>query len=217
MIKPYYETQLGKLYYGDCLEIMPNLELVDMILTDPPYSKEFNWVWSFLSKQSLNIMKENSHLISLLGHNQLPIAISELSKNLRYWWICGLGNNRSNKLFGKNLIIKFKPALWFIKGKRLRENNGYFPFDFISVNKDDFKDSKKLHKWAQPELFFDNFIRHLTTIDSIILDPFLGSGTTAIACECLNRRWIGIEISEECCELSVKCIEAEVSQLKLWR
>jgi len=217
MIKPYYETSLGKLYCGLCEDILPELEQVDMILTDPPYSKEFNWVWSFLSEQSLNIMKENSHLISLLGHNQLPIAISELSKNLRYWWICGLGNNRSNKLFGKNLIIKFKPALWFIKGKRLRENDGYFPFDFISVNKDDFKDSKKLHKWGQPEIFFDNFIRHLTTIDAIILDPFIGSGTTAIACERLNRRWIGIEKELKYVEIAAKRIETEASQLQLFR
>jgi len=35
--KPYYETELGKLYHGDCLEIMPHLEPVDLVLTDPPY------------------------------------------------------------------------------------------------------------------------------------------------------------------------------------
>ena len=36
-MKPYYETKLGKLYHGDCLEIMPLLEPVDLVLTDPPY------------------------------------------------------------------------------------------------------------------------------------------------------------------------------------
>ena len=36
---PYYETELGKLYYGDCLEIMPGLEPVDLVLTSPPYDK----------------------------------------------------------------------------------------------------------------------------------------------------------------------------------
>lgn len=38
MLKPYYETKLGKLYHGDCLEIMPELDRVDLVLTDPPYS-----------------------------------------------------------------------------------------------------------------------------------------------------------------------------------
>lgn len=41
MIKPYYETELGKLYHGDCLETMPKLEdKINLIITDPPYSFE---------------------------------------------------------------------------------------------------------------------------------------------------------------------------------
>ena len=39
-MKPYFETDLGKLYHGDCLEIMPELEPVDLILTDPPSTIE---------------------------------------------------------------------------------------------------------------------------------------------------------------------------------
>lgn len=48
----------------------------------------------------------------------------------------------------------------------------------------------------------------------LILDPFLGSGTTAIACERLNRRWIGIEISKEYCEIAKKRISKETRQLR---
>jgi tRNA/tmRNA/rRNA uracil-C5-methylase (TrmA/RlmC/RlmD family) len=48
-----------------------------------------------------------------------------------------------------------------------------------------------------------------------VLDPFLGSGTTAVACEKLNRRWIGIEISEKYCEIAKSRIKAEADQLKL--
>ena len=49
-----------------------------------------------------------------------------------------------------------------------------------------------------------------------LLDPFLGSGTTAIACERLNRKWVGMEISEEYCEIAAKRIEQEIKQLKLF-
>ena len=38
-MKPYYETELGKLYHGDCLEIIPLLESVDLVLTDPNYGE----------------------------------------------------------------------------------------------------------------------------------------------------------------------------------
>jgi len=48
-----------------------------------------------------------------------------------------------------------------------------------------------------------------------IIDPFIGSGTTAIACEKLNRRWIGIEISEEYCAIAKRRIIKETKQLKI--
>jgi DNA modification methylase len=36
-MNPYFQTDLGKLYHGDCLEIMPQLEPVDLVITSPPY------------------------------------------------------------------------------------------------------------------------------------------------------------------------------------
>ncbi len=41
MIKPYYETEYTTLYHGDCLDVLPRLEKVDLILTDPPYELDF--------------------------------------------------------------------------------------------------------------------------------------------------------------------------------
>ena len=52
--------------------------------------------------------------------------------------------------------------------------------------------------------------------EQIIIDPFIGSGTTAVACERLNRRWIGIEIEGKYCEIAAKRIEKERQQLKLF-
>jgi len=50
----------------------------------------------------------------------------------------------------------------------------------------------------------------------VVLDPFIGSGTTAVACEQLGRRWIGIEISEKYCALSRDRIRAVADQLSLF-
>jgi DNA modification methylase len=76
------------------------------------------------------------------------------------------------------------------------------------------KEGKRVHPTQKPVKLFINLIQAYA--DGITLDPFLGSGTTAIACERLNRRWIGIEIEEKYCEIAAKRIENERKQLKLF-
>ena len=58
-MKPYYETELGKLYHGDCLEILPMLEPVDLVVTSPPYDnlRDYEGYVSHLRcSQSLQVM-----------------------------------------------------------------------------------------------------------------------------------------------------------------
>ena len=52
--------------------------------------------------------------------------------------------------------------------------------------------------------------------NGIVLDPFIGSGTTAIVSERLNRRWIGIELNKQYCEIAKERIKNEVMQTKLF-
>lgn len=72
------------------------------------------------------------------------------------------------------------------------------------------------HPTEKPVSVICKYIKISSNEGAIILDPFIGSGTTAIACEKLNRRWVGIEISEEYCEIAKKRIEAEHNQLKMF-
>jgi len=60
------------------------------------------------------------------------------------------------------------------------------------------------------------FLKNSSKENDIILDPFLGSGTTAIACEKMSRKWIGIELSEEYCEIAKNRIDNENRQGKLF-
>jgi site-specific DNA-methyltransferase (adenine-specific) len=71
------------------------------------------------------------------------------------------------------------------------------------------------HPTQKPIKLIEKLIDVHTDIEGTVLDPFLGSGTTAVACEKLGRRWIGIEISEKYCEIAKQRIKSEYEQYKL--
>jgi site-specific DNA-methyltransferase (adenine-specific) len=68
-----------------------------------------------------------------------------------------------------------------------------------------------------PEKLAERAIKISSNENDVILDPFLGSGTTLVACEKLNRNGLGIEISKEYCKLSYQRLQKEVNQLKFGR
>ena len=71
------------------------------------------------------------------------------------------------------------------------------------------------HPTVKPLALMEYLIRLAMHKDGVLLDPFLGSGTTAVACERLGRRWIGIEIDESYCEIAARRIEKETKQLRI--
>jgi len=74
---------------------------------------------------------------------------------------------------------------------------------------------RNFHPTVKPIKLFEYLIKLCTTKDSIVLDPFLGSGTTAIACVNLGRRWIGIEKDAEYCKIAEARIKEYQNQSKL--
>jgi len=76
----------------------------------------------------------------------------------------------------------------------------------------DIKTHSALFPLKLPQRIVGNFLKQ----GGVVYDPFMGGGTTAIACEILKTKWLGTEISAEYCEIANKRIAAEVNQLKLF-
>jgi len=79
-----------------------------------------------------------------------------------------------------------------------------------------FYSEERYHRTQKPVKLIERLIKASTEKNMIVLDPFLGAGSTALACMNLNRKYIGIEIEKEYVEIAKKRIATEGSKLKLF-
>lgn len=76
--------------------------------------------------------------------------------------------------------------------------------------------SGREHPTQKPLPLFEYICREYAKDDWVVFDPYMGSGTTAVACERLGRKWFGCELEPKYVEIANKRIEAERAQLKLF-
>jgi DNA modification methylase len=237
-MKPYYETPNGKLYHGNCLDIVPELEPVDLVLTDPPYRIHAKSGGGFHNKRTWlkNVHNakidvfEPKHFLFLLEAKKIlnPFhAYIFSSKDLLedyISWFRATGLSWELLIYAKrnpiptknNKYLSDKEYCFFVRTpNKCYFNNGlafrkYKTVQNVSVTKNE-------HHPAEKDIgYIIDRIEISSKETDIILDPYLGSGSVGIACERLNRRWIGIEISKEYCEIAAKRIENERKQLKMF-
>jgi DNA modification methylase len=237
MIKPYYQEYGITIYHGDCLEILPELPKVDLVLTSPPYNTgNKNLGYQPKSKIGQNHYGEYTDNLPDDTYNKWIISIIQKCLSISryvFWNMQYLVSTKSivNNIF-KNLDDNLKDIfIWkkqavaqiCVKDSPILANGFEFVFLFGQDNSKIFKYSNfpsngyvpNIQEWYKKESFPEHhatftkemckyFIQYFTKNNDTVLDPFLGSGTTAVACKQLGRQCIGIEIEEKYCEIAVK-------------
>ena len=231
MIKPYYETELGKLYHGDCLEILPQLtEKVDLVLTDPPYGlgesslewkekgyKRISEAWDERPQtEFLSLMKTVPSILCFCNFNSIE---SFLNKGVELFFkrngiLVWDKINTMPNITARGYQFSHEFIIWWTTSKNWcwkapKQKRDILRFTWSEGN------CERVHPSQKPYALIADLLGCHSLPLNLILDPFLGSGTTAIACERLRRRWIGIEFNEEYCDIAIKRIKQEQSQLKL--
>jgi len=220
------EDIINKVHCADCLEFMKEMpdESVDLIITDPPYGVDYDG-GSNNHREKLIGDKDTSLYIKIipelyritrkggggiylfytssLSHLILP-HLDKMNYQILIWY---------KKHFSFNMGAKFKnsyePILYLKKP----------PFKFRGGNnqKDVFVYSKNsvnlFHPTQKPLSLIENLVFLSSDENDIVFDPFLGSGTTAVAAKLLKRNFIGIEISPEYCEIARKRIQVQTMPL----
>ena len=206
----YFETELGKLYCGDAKDILPELEenSVDLIITDPPYLKEFLYTYGYLADLCPRLMKKGASLLTIFGHFSLEKVINYFQGKLKYrWLLCMNQFDGSHARMAMGIEVLWKPILWYVK-ESYPSGRGFLRDGVKIEGKSGQK--KKLHKWEQDSDWCTYYVEKLSKPGDLVLDPYMGSGTTALVCEKLNRQWIGIEIDKEYCEIIKNRIQNNV-------
>jgi ParB-like chromosome segregation protein Spo0J len=163
---------------------------VSLILTDPPYPAEYLALWSVLAERAAAWLAPNGALLAYSGQWHLPEVIRRLSEHLDYWWLCSVAHpGEHQQVHGRQVRCGSKPALLFRPKGCTSQLEGWVDDLAVSDTRD-----KALHDWQQDVAPFRMWVQQLSKPGGLVVDPFVGSGTTAVACRDVGRRFIGCDI-----------------------
>ena len=220
-----------KLYLGDCSEIMKEIKdnSIDAIIADPPYniSRKTNFhtmkghrgtsmnygdwdkeadILSWID-QIPRILKQGSNVIIFNDWKNLGDIAKKMRKNNIEPKRCLVLNKSNPAPFNRDRLfvndVEF--AIWGVYGKGWTFNRKE-KLERCILNTT--VQSKKFHPTMKDTKVIKKLVKVLSNENDIILDPFMGSGTTGIACKMTDRKFIGIEMKEEYMKIAVARIKA---------
>tara|TARA_R100001244_G_C5125798_1_gene124580 strand:- start:47 stop:709 length:663 start_codon:yes stop_codon:yes gene_type:complete len=216
-----------KLYNGDCLEVIDKLIAdgikVDAIITDPPFNINYHY------KTYKDKMDENDYykmLASLIKDKiavviHYPESLHRLSIELNYpptkmvSWVYNSNTAKQHRdIAFYNIKPDFRKVGQDYKNptdkrimKRIAEGKKARLYDWWNVNQiKNVSLVKTDHPCQMPLKVMENIVGILPS-DFTILDPFMGSGTTGVACKNLNRKFIGIELDNNYFNIAKKRLD----------
>jgi site-specific DNA-methyltransferase (adenine-specific) len=194
------------LYLGDCREILPTLGKVDAVVTDPPYGLGDKLRIGGHAKWPL--MRADGVPWDDTTSDAVPVAISIAEHSI---------------IWGGNYYVLPPRRGWLIWDKIVREfSTGHCemawttldqPVKAFSYSHGQLANEGKLHPTQKPVPLMQWCV---AMAKGDVLDPFMGSGTTGVACARLGRRFIGIEIEPRYFDIACKRIEEAQRQSDLF-
>ena len=212
-----------RLIHGDCLIEMKQIPdgSVDAVITDPPYGINYQPAW----KKWDGSPSDYSPVIGddvpfspapFLGFPTVVLfGANNFSDRLPLGgWLCWDKrlDAKKDKMFGSSFELAWYRSIHTkAKTKMIRVLHG----GVINADSKYGNNEKRLHPTQKPVVLMERIIEAFTNEGDIVLDPFMGSGTTGVACVNLNRGFIGIEINEEYFEIAKKRIEDASAQMTM--
>jgi len=239
MLEPYYQHDGQTIYHGDCREILPELEPVDLVLADPPYSIsgggvhknlpgkgsrkldffdcDFDWErMTATVVESIGMCLELAPTIfCFCGHRQFGGIVDLLErkgfKTRPFGWekMCPIPSpphTGFDSAFELAVVGTVAGRIWNPlpgdKAPNLLRYDSYRHGNSKKVN----------HPTQKPTALCAKLITWMSSDVGVVLDPFMGSGTTLVAAKLEGRQAIGIELEEKYCEIAANRLRQGVLQ-----
>jgi site-specific DNA-methyltransferase (adenine-specific) len=205
-MKPYYEHEGIQIYHADCRDILPELESVDLVLTDPPYNVGLEYSAGD-ARPDYEAWSTEWFLLS-----PRPLVFTPGIVNLPMWftiaapyWVCAwVKPNQCSPARLPGCFNTWEPILVYGRpGVNVGQDSWVYPISTAQRDVGDHPCPKYLPFWKR-------LLSAMSAPTDLILDPFMGSGTTLRAAKDLGRKAIGIEIEERYCEIAAKRLSQEV-------
>lgn len=235
--------EIDKIFNQDCLEGMKGIpdQSVDLIVTDPPYkltsrgsSGTMSGYWTNdITKMGkvfenndveiedylgefYRILKDTSHCYIMCNNLNLPHFFEVISKS-KFNFVKLLVWDKCTKICGKYYMGQVEHIFLLRKGGD-KPINDCGTSDLLSFpnKKDKAYDGGNIHDSQKPIGLFQTMIENSSKEGEIILDPFMGSGTCAIACMRTNRHYLGFELDKKYFDLTNERIRMEKQTLRLF-
>ncbi len=232
MNKPYYKDEWVTIYHGDCRELLPQLGLIETVITDPVWPNAAVEMEGRddpvkLFAEMCQVLPAAERIIVQLGCDSDPRFLTSVPVIWPFLRVCWLDYARPSYkgrlLYSGDVAYAFGRPPAYIEGRHLMAGM----CRSSRADKDNRRGTgQKTRKGVQKEKY-DRLphpaarrLEHVKWLvhqfsDGAVCDPFMGSGTTAVASKYLGRKFIGIEIEEKYCEIAVKKCSQFVMRLEV--
>lgn len=228
------ELELNRIYQRDCIEGLQMLpdNSIDLLLTDPPYNVSMksnfhtmgrkgvdfgDWDKGFDQQSWLSIacekVRKGGSVIIFNDYKNIGLMSDVLAENgfivkeLLIWRKLNPMPRNRDRLY----VTSVEVALWAVKGKGWTFNRQRDTYENAIFESPIVNHKHRFHPTQKPLSVIESLIKIHSNENDIILDPFMGSGTTAVASIRNNRRFIGFETEREYVEIASQRLDNEVS------
>lgn len=216
------------LYHGDCLEILPTLDKVDAVVTDPPYGVNLGDHAGSKDNRLKHLTKQGYESYQDTPENFKDVVVPAIEMSL--------------DLSDRGAVFSVPPSMWLlpaptaIGGVYLPNSVGRHSWGFSSLShcllygkgrdvnlgckktaiRNQAPSEKNGHPTPKPLQWMEFIVDLASRQNDTVIDPFMGSGTTGVACANLGRKFIGIEIERKYFDIACERIDAAYAQGRLF-